>query len=274
MRYGVVVLTLAAATALAQSRTPETPAFEVASIKVNNSGSENFGFSAKPGGVVIAINVTIRQIIRYAYSMQNSIVEGGPDWLDTVRYDVTAKAAEAATSDQMTLMFRPLLADRMKLAMHIEARDTPIFALVLARADGRLGPQLRASSVADCEATRVAQAQGAALAGSDGRPICSGRSRAGSVMAGAVSMDELARNMSRMVGRVVVDRTGLQGRYDLDLQFVPDGDLTATPATDRPPDALPSLFVALQEQLGLKLEPQRGPVDIVIIDSIQRPVED
>ena len=77
-----------------------------------------------------------------------------------------------------------------------------------------------------------------------------------------------------MVGRVVVDRTGLPGRYDFDLKFVPDAELTAAPAADRPPDALPSLFVALEEQLGLKLEPQRGPVNVVVIDSIQRPVED
>src|SRR5262245_28290873 len=112
MRYGLLVLTLTTATALCPIRLaappqgrPDAPkTFEVASIKVNNSGSENFGFSAKPGGVVIATNVTIRQIIRYAYSMQNSSVEGGPDWLDTVRYDITAKAADAETSDQMTLM--------------------------------------------------------------------------------------------------------------------------------------------------------------------------
>ena len=282
MHYRVLLLTLTTAAALApvrlaalaQGEPSVRPAFEVASIKQNTSGSENFGFSVRPGGVVVAINVTIRQVIRYAYSMQNSSVEGGPDWLDTVRYDITAKAAEAATADQMTLMFQPLLADRFRLAMHIDARDTAIFALVRARADGRLGPQLRASSVTDCEATRAAQARGAALAASDGRPLCAGRARAGLITAGAVSMEELARNISRMVGRVVVDRTGLPGRYDFDLQFNPDAELTAPAATDRPPDALPSLFVALQEQLGLKLEPQRGPVDVVVIDSIQRPVED
>ena len=282
MRYRLAVFILATIAmtaqvrfaAFAQGKQPATPAFEVASIKVNNSGSENFGFSVKPGGVVIATNVTIRQIIRYAYSMQNSKVEGGPDWLDTVRYDITAKAAEAATADQMTFMFRPLLADRFKLVMHIDARDTPIFALVRARADGRLGPQLRASSVMDCDATRAAQARGAALAAGDGRPICAGRAQAGAIIAGAVSMDELARNTSRMAGRVVVDRTGLQGRYDFELKFNPDGELTAAPAADRPPNALPSFFVALEEQLGLKLEPQRAPVDVLIIDSIQRPVED
>ena len=126
----------------------------------------------------------------------------------------------------------------------------------------------------DCDAARAAQAQGAAIAASDGRPICGGRTRSGVITAGAVSMDELARNMSRLVGRVIVNRTGLQGRYDFDLKFVPDAELTAGPAADRPPDALPSLLVALEEQLGLKLEAQRAPVDVVVVDSIQRPTED
>lgn len=273
MRYGAIVLMLATATVLAQSRTPDTPAFEVASIKQNTSGSDNFGFNARPGGLMVAINVSARQIVTYAYSMQNSRVEGGPDWLDTVRYDVTAKASEAATPDQMLLMFRTLLADRFKLNVHTDARDTPIFALVPARADGRLGPQLRASTVIDCDAARAAQARGAAIAAGDGRPICGGRARAGVITAGAVSMEELARNMSRLVGRVIVDRTGLQGRYDFDLKFTPEGELSAT-AADRGPDAIPSLYVALEEQLGLKLEPQRAPVNVVVVDSIQRPTED
>lgn len=274
MRFRLIAGMLVGSTALAAQSLPRpTPAFEVASIKVNNSGSENFGFTARPGGVMVATNVSVRQIVTYAYSMQNSRVEGGPDWLDTVRYDITAKAAEAALPDQMVLMFRTLLADRFKLVMHSDARDAPIFALVQARPDGRLGPQLRPSSTVDCEAARAEQARGAAVAATDGRPVCGGRTRAGSIMAGAVSMDELARNMSRMVGRVIVNRTGLPGRYDFDVKFTPEGDLTAA-APDRGPEALPSIYVALEEQLGLKLEPQRAPVDVVVIDSIQRPVED
>jgi uncharacterized protein (TIGR03435 family) len=280
MRSRSVVLALALSAAslaapirLAALAQGKQAAFEVASIKVNASGSENFGFTARPSGVMVATNVSARQIVTYAYSMQNSRVEGGPDWLDTVKYDIAAKASEAATQEQMLLMFRTLLGDRFKLVMHIDARDTPIFALVRARTDGRLGPQLRVTSIVDCEAARAAQARGAAIAGSDGRPICGGRTRAGLVTAGAVSMDELARNMSRLVGRVIVDRTGLPGRYDFDLKFTPEGELTAA-ASDRGPDTMPSLYVALEEQLGLKLEPQRAPVNVVVIDSIQRPVED
>jgi len=91
-----------------------------------------------------------------------------------------------------------------------------------------------------------------------------------------VSIDEIVQNMSRMVGRLILDRTGLQGRYDIDLKFSPETDLTVPPtaAVERPPDASPSLFVALEDQLGLRLEPQRAPVNVVVVDSIQRPAED
>ncbi len=257
---------------LAQGGQAERPAFEVASIKRNTSGDENFGFNVRPGGLMAALNVTGRQIVRFAYSMQNSSVEGGPDWLDTEHYDITAKAAEAATPEQMLLMLRTLLADRFKLVMHMDARDTPIFNLVRARNDGRLGPQLRPTSV-DCGAIRAAQARGAAtLTANDGRPVCGGRARAGIITAGAVTMEQLARNLSGLAGRAIVDRTGLEGHYDFDLKYVPDAQLTA-PAGGAPAE-LPSLFVALEEQLGLKLEAGRAPVDVVVIDSIARPVED
>ena len=271
----VLTLTLALATAVslpAQTPLPFAPTFEVASIKVNASGDRNFGFTPQPGGIMVATNVTARQIVTYAYSMQNSRVEGGPDWLDSVRFDITAKAAGPATQEQMLPMMRALLADRFALVMHMEARDTPVFALVRARGDGRLGPLLRASATLDCDAARAEQARGAALAASDGRPICAGRARAGVITAGAVSMEELARNLSRLVGRAILDRTGLPGRYDFDLKFSPEADLTAAPGAG--PGAVPSLFVALEEQLGLKLESQRAPVDIVVIESIQRPIED
>jgi uncharacterized protein (TIGR03435 family) len=265
-------VSLAAPIRLAGLAQGKQVAFEVASIKRNASGDENFGFNARPGGLMVAINVTPRQIVRFAFSMQNSRVEGGPEWMDTEHYDITAKAAEAATPDQMLLMFRTLLTDRFKLVLHMDARDTPIFTLVRARTDGRLGAQLRPSS-ADCDAIRAAQARGAALTAGDGRPVCGGRARAGIITAGGVTMEEVARNMSGLVQRVVVDRTGLQGRYDFDLKFVPDAQLTA-PAGAGAPAELPSLFVALEEQLGLKLEAGRAPVDVVVIDSIARPVED
>jgi uncharacterized protein (TIGR03435 family) len=267
-----ILLCLAGVPAAAQP--PVLPSFDVVSIKVNASGDENFGFTPRPGGVLIATNVTARHIVTFAYSMQNSRVEGGAEWLDSVRFDITAKASAAATPEQMLLMLRTLLADRFKLVMRVEARDTPVFALVRARADGRLGPQLHVSSTVDCDAARAEQARGAAIAASDGRPICGGRARAGVITAGAVSMEELARNMSRLVGRVVVNRTRLEGRYDFDLKFAPEAELTAAPGIDGAAPILPSLYAALEEQLGLRLESQRAPVDVVVIDSIQRPVED
>ena len=266
----IVLLATLAAPALAAQTVLPGAAFEVASIRQNTSGDENFGFTPQPGGVMAATNVTARQIVTYAYSMQNSRVEGGPEWLDTMRFDITAKAAAAATPEQMLLMLRTLLADRFGLVVRLEARPTPVFALVLARSDGRLGSQVRPSTV-DCAAVRAAIARGqASQVGADGRPVCGGRARPGLITVGAVSMEELARNMSRLVQRPVVDRTGLQGRFDFELKYAPDAELTAVPP-DRLPE-LPSLFVALEEQLGLKLESTRAPIDVAVIDSIRPPV--
>jgi uncharacterized protein (TIGR03435 family) len=272
--FAALVITVAVAPLSAQSVPAGAPrvAFEVASIRQNASGSENFGFTSKPGGVMLATNVTTRQIIRYAYSMQNSRVEGGPEWLDTVRYDITAKAADAATQARMILMLRTLLADRFALVLHMEARETPIYHLVMARNDQQPGPQLRRSTV-DCERLRASIARGEASPSVDGRPVCGGRASAGFISAGAVSMAEVAPNLSRLVGRTIVDRTGLEGRFDFDLKFVPDSELTAAPAGPRPSE-LPSLIVALEEQLGLKLESARAPVDVAIVDSIRPPIED
>jgi len=103
--------------------------------------------------------------------------------------------------------------------------------------------------------------------------VCGGRSTRGFISVGAVTMEEFARNLSRLVERTIADRTGLQGRFDFDVKYTPDAEHTA-PSSDRGPVELPSLFVALEEQLGLKLEPGRAPVDVAVVDSIRPPTED
>ena len=243
--------------------------FEAASIKRNTSESANWGFVTQPGGRLVATNVTARQMVTYAYSMQNSRVEGGPPWTDTERYDIVAKAASAtATQTEMLPLLRALLADRFKLSVRIEARETPVFALVLARDDRRLGPQLRPSK-ADCAAVRAALAQGQAPTLTGDRPLCVGRSRSGLVVAGAITMEEFANNLWRLVDYPVVDRTGLKGRFDLDLRWLPQDQPPGDAGADEP-----SLFIALQEQLGLKLQSQQALIDMVVIDRVERPSVD
>jgi uncharacterized protein (TIGR03435 family) len=257
---------------------PAPAAFEVASIRENVSGGDNASVRAQPGGRVSVSNNSLRSIIRNAYNVQNYQIVGGPEWINTVRWDISAKAPDDAPPPQLLLMLRTLLADRFKLAIRNETREMPIYALTLARADGRLGSQLRSSNV-DCAAIfAAAKARGEAPPPTtNGRPTCGTRTTRGNMSTTGVSMADLARNLSPFAGRPVVDKTGLSGVYDLDLTWTPEqgppgADGTASQAATSSDSV--SLFTAVQEQLGLKLDAQRGPVDVLVVESAQRPVED
>ena len=254
------------------------PAFEVASIKENVSASDNASVRVQPGGRVSVSNNSLRNIIRNAYNVQNYQIIGGPDWVSSVRWDITAKAPDDAPPQQLLLMLRTLLADRFKLVIRNETREMPIYALTLARSDGQRGSQLRASSV-DCAAIfAAAKAKGEAPPPTtNGRPTCGTRTTRGSMMTTGVAMADFARNLGPFTGRPVLDRTGLTGTYDLDLTWTPEDappGLDGTAPRSQPSSDGVSLYTAVQEQLGLKLDAQRGPVDVLVIDSAQRPVED
>jgi uncharacterized protein (TIGR03435 family) len=183
-------------------------------------------------------------------------------------------------------MVRALLADRFKLVAHIETREQPAFDLVLARSDGRLGPGLKPSEI-DCEARAAAQRTAAEAARAAGAPPpppptlsapgsvppCGMRS-SGNLIEGAFTMASLASIVRTMAGRFVVDKTGLKGYYHLKLEA---SSLFVGPSPDpvpRGPDEPPSIFVALPEQLGLKLESSRAPVEVLVIDRIEPPTPD
>jgi uncharacterized protein (TIGR03435 family) len=240
----------------AQAPAPLTArTFEVATIKLNTEGGGS-SQRTSPNGTLTFINNTPRNIIRNAYGLQGAQVIGGPDWLDTDRYDVVAKADAPFTADEGRLMLRALLADRFALTAHAETREAPVFLLRHVRADRTLGPRMRTSTV-DCMTLAAAKAK--LPCGFDVRLA------AGSVTGAGVSVAQLARNLMGAAGRMIVDETGLTGTYDLELTFALE------PAPDSP---APSLFTALQEQLGLKLEPGRGPIDVLVIDRAQRPTVD
>jgi uncharacterized protein (TIGR03435 family) len=223
----------------------QQPAFEVASIKRNNSGTLNSGIRSQPGGRVTVINMTLRELVRGMYRLQAyQMIDNLGGWLSTERWDVVAKAAEDAPVERLVLMLRTLVADRFKLLTHRETRELPTYELMLARRDGSVGPALRRSSL-DC----VAQNNACGVIADNGRFKATGR-----------TLDDLARNLAPMVGRAVTNKTGVPGIFDLEFTWNDtDG---------------PSLFTAMQEQLGLKLESQRGPVEVLVIDSAERPVED
>ena len=267
--------------------------FEVASVKPNKSGENFIRFGLQPGGRFTAQNVPARELIRFAYNVQPFQIEGGPGWLSSDRFDVTAKAegelpnVGPGQSGPVQQMMQNLLADRFKLKVHRESKEMPIYALVLARSDGKLGKQIEPSTT-DCAAMR-GRGAGPGRGGPGGpppappqpgeRPQCGMFMGFGSVGAGDVPLEQLAQLLSGRVQRIVVDKTGLTGRYSFNMEFTPDQmppPGAAPPGVQLPavnPDG-PSIFTALQEQLGLKLESTRGPVETLVIDSIEQPTPD
>lgn len=251
--------------------------FEAASIKRNTSGDNGVRVQFQPGGRFNGLNVTLQTLVRNAYRLQPFEMIGGPSWFATDRFDIVAKAADNAPPVDMIEMVKALMADRFKFAFHRETRELPIYELVVLRPDGKLGPQLKPSAV-DCSgamrgAPPPTPATPPATSPTQGaRPTCGMRISGATLIAGGATLAQLASNLSNAVGRTVVDKTGLAGGYDMDLSFTPD-------ATMRPPDAPPiagdgpSLYTAVQEQLGLKLESAKGPVEVLVIDAAERPVE-
>jgi uncharacterized protein (TIGR03435 family) len=243
--------------------------FEAASVKPNKSGDTNSRMSAGRNGALTVTNGTVKSLIRAAYDVDASQVIGGPAWIDADRFDINAKAEGEISEPRLKEMLKSLLADRFNLVVHQETRELPVYALVLARADGKFGPQLNRSDV-DCAALARSGGPpptGPATAASQGRPIgpCSMRIGGGTMAVRSNSMGDIARALIGAVDRIVVDRTGLKGGFDLDLIW------TANPT---PEVSGPSIFTALQEQLGLKLEAAHAPVEVVVIDRIEQPGPD
>ena len=247
--------------------------FEVASVKPNKSGDMATSFRLQPGGRLNALNVPLRDLIRFAYAVLPFQVEGDPAWAESERFDVLAKVAgeiqptPPGQVGPVHLMLQNLLAERFALKVRRETKDMPAYALVMARPDRQLGKQLTASTV-DCAALLRAQLA-AGRAGpptGPGGPVCRlSTGGPGTVMARDVSIQQLAQLLSGQVQRQVIDETGLSGGFSFDLSY----------ATDQASDLdRPSLFTAVQEQLGLKLESRRAPLEMLIVENVQPPTPD
>ncbi len=254
---------------LAPAAGAQAPAFEVASVKPNKSGDIQSLVYPQPGGRFTATNVTLRALIIGAYQLQNSQLSGGPDWLDKDRFDIAAKADGDPSPDQFFAMLQTLLSDRFKVALHHEARVVPVYALLLARSDRRRGPRLRPSE-AKCGAAALNYFP--VVPDPSAPPPC-GDFRMGprGLVARGMTMPRLASLLAPRVGRVVVDATALTDAFDIELEWAPD---QLQDAINPQTNVGPSLFTALQEQLGLKLESTRGPVDVLVVDRAERPTED
>jgi bla regulator protein blaR1 len=239
----------------------QPPAFEVASVKPSRSDDlrgPTYGF--RPGGLEVT-NGTLKGIIQMAYDVPDFQISGGPGWINSERFNISAKAAGPDSADpreriqNTRRMLQALLAERFQLQVHRETREIPQYALVI----GKNGARLTGAAAPDSE-TR----------GSGIRAGC------GQMTGTRATMANLAFALTRQMGRPVMDRTGLGGRYDFQVEWAPDTGCAgppAAPGSDAQPDVTdrPSIFTALQERLGLKLEAVKGPVEVVVIDRVERP---
>jgi uncharacterized protein (TIGR03435 family) len=258
------------------------PVFDAISVKRSNRSDPRGGIQLQPGGRWVMTNFPVRLVISVAYGLtpdqgRGGAMTGAPDWVDTERYDIEAKAEGDPTNEQMRLMLQPMLADRFKLAVHWETREMPVFALTMAK-PGKTGPQL-VPHAADNSTCQAAPPIPPAPPARPSRPPCGGGFFVGPGRLIAEStMDNLAKNLSWRgpIDRKVVDKTGLGGVFDLSLTYAPFIPGVGAPegSQDANDSSLPSsIFTALQEQLGLRLVPQKGPVEILVIDHIERPSE-
>ena len=248
------LLILIAATGLPLGAQQPAPAFEVASIKPNTNGISNALPPTRSNGSYSASNVALKSIIANAYEVRIFQIEGGPDWLTSERFDIIARGPEGTPDRLRPAMLRTLLAERFKLVAHFQTREQQVYSLTLLRGDGRLGPQLKPSAPAS--------------GSSSGFPSASIGNGTARINGRRVSMDTLAIMLTSSVfNQRVINRTGLSGEFELDLRFTPDSSPAAAPE-------FPSIFTAVQEQLGLKLEAGRGPVEVLVIDSVERPSPD
>jgi uncharacterized protein (TIGR03435 family) len=260
----LLAATVIAAATLAQ--TPAAPAasptFDVASIRENTTHDQHTHssiYNTWTNARFTATNVPLKMLLQFSYGMPESRILGAPAWVDSTTFDIEAKS-DASIDEQMgkltsdlakpqkLAMLQALLADRFKLATHTETRQLPIYSLVLAKGGPKLKPNVH------------------------GRYVGTGRNTI-TVQGGDDSLATLADKLADMVGRVVVNNTGITGPFDIALKWTPDDQppplINGAPDPNPPPD----IFTALQEQLGLKLESSRGPVPVLVIDHVAMPSE-
>jgi bla regulator protein blaR1 len=233
--------------------------FEVASIKPSDPSAHGMRFQIAPGGRLTASNVTVKMLVQQAYDVKSFQITGGPGWLGTEHYDIVAKGEGATSPDDFKPMLQALLTQRFHLTFHRESKELPIYALVV----GKNGPKLTENT------------------GGPGPQMSMGR---GQLTGKKISMTMFATQLSNQLGRTVQDKTDLKGNYDIKLEWTPDQNQPIGPreakegGPDAPPPPVvdasgPTIFTALNEQLGLKLESQKGPVSMLILDSAEKASE-
>jgi uncharacterized protein (TIGR03435 family) len=260
---------------LTQTPSSKKPSFEVVSVKPADSSDNRAAFQIAPGGGLNASGVTLRQLIQQVYEVHDYRISGGPTWVGSAKYNISAKTADGAgnlTLDDVMPMLQAVLEDRFQLKVHRERKELPAYALVVAKN----GPKVKES---------------------DSSTVARSKMGFGEITDQNTSMGTLSSQLTEQLGRFVFDRTGLQGAYDFHMQWASDLSQTDTkqvvkgsvrklkdldgfprPQPGAGPEAPPplggngpSIFTALQDQLGLRLEATKGPVQVLIIDHAEKP---
>lgn len=277
---GALAVVCAGATTAQEAATT----FEAATVKRNTAPVVGSYVGRQPGGRFLTTAAPLREIIEFAYLVQPFQLIDAPGWVNDDRWDITARLAAPPAPvppgqpDAALLAMRALLRERFQLRVRHETRQMPIYALVLARPDGRLGAQIKKGDV-DCSALRAARLKGDTSPLPPAAKSCGTRGRVGSIEMGGSPLTDFADSLAARVQRVVVDRTGLTGGWDLTLTYTPDPS-QIRPGTFAPgqqpqfDQSGPSLFTALQEQLGLRLESTTGPVQVLVVERVERAKED
>jgi uncharacterized protein (TIGR03435 family) len=276
----LLVLAIAAGAA-AQTPAPHRPSFDVASVKPNATGRRSGNI--QPGRLAQG-GVTVRQLARMAYGTRQIV--GGPGWIDSELFDIEGKGSfelsgflpgPDGSPPQVYQMLQTLLEDRFKLVVHKAIQERPVYALVAARRDRELGTHLKASTF-DCDAHITAIVKSGRLSGPSApispplMPRCAIGGGPGHLMADSIEMSGLANALSESTDRVVIDRTDLRGRFNVELQWTPElVGPGPTPNANAAATDAPALVTAIQEQLGLKLEPTTAPIEVLVIDRAERP---
>ena len=271
-----VVLVVLIARPVAQTGPTLEPirSFDVVSVKLNPSRTRT-PMVWQPGGRFV-MGLPIFSLVSIGYGVPEFRIAGLPEWARTTIFDINAQAGRQPDVAERPAYYRGLLVERFNLAAHIERREMDAYTLTLARSDGRLGPNLRRSDV-NCDAA-IEAARRRSLAGERPlppapgvRPMCGAVGGAASLTGGAVELTILTGMLAGALGRPVVNATGLSGRFDIDFKAAPP---RAGPGiTGSPLAELPSVFTAVEDQLGLKLMQGRAPIEVLVIDRLEMPTE-
>lgn len=280
MKRILAVAVLGAGAVLGQS-------FEVASIKPAPPPPDGRLMIRMGGdsGRIDYTNVSLRDLVRIAFKAKEQQINA-PDWLGSERFNIVAKFPAGATRDDVPAMLQKMLEDRFKLSYHKESKETSVYALVAAKG----GPKLHAAEVPDGKEDRPSggpQVRDIPIGRAQAKDMPMGRAQMmmgpkGMHMIGKMSMSQFADRLSSFIDRIVVDKTGLKGNYDIDLEFMPEGGVPGPGgmraiqmpdgegAAHREDSDAPTVFTAIQENLGLKLDPQKAPVDVYVVDHIEK----